>query len=51
MTIDIRVARYWEDPKTFRPSRFLEENWPRDAFLPFSGGMYCFSLATSPNLL
>jgi len=31
------LARYWEDPHTFRPSRFLE-NWPRDAFLPFSAG-------------
>ncbi|KAI9438703.1 cytochrome P450 [Lactarius indigo] len=29
--------RYWKDPHTFRPERFLEE-WPRDAFLPFSAG-------------
>ncbi|KAF9803586.1 hypothetical protein IEO21_09638 [Rhodonia placenta] len=29
--------RYWKDPYTFNPSRFLED-WPRDAFLPFSGG-------------
>jgi len=29
--------RYWEDPYAFKPSRFLGE-WPRDAFLPFSGG-------------
>jgi len=29
--------RYWDDPHSFRPSRFLGE-WPRDAFLPFSGG-------------
>ncbi|KAI9438742.1 cytochrome P450 [Lactarius indigo] len=29
--------RYWKDPHTFRPERFLEE-WPRDAFLPFSSG-------------
>ncbi|KAF8172489.1 cytochrome P450 [Pholiota molesta] len=29
--------RYWEDPHTFRPSRFLGD-WPRDAFLPFSAG-------------
>ncbi|KAI9456378.1 cytochrome P450 [Lactarius psammicola] len=27
--------RYWKDPHTFRPERFLGE-WPRDAFLPFS---------------
>ncbi|KZT05609.1 cytochrome P450 [Laetiporus sulphureus 93-53] len=30
--------RYWEDPFTFKPSRFLAPDWPRDAFLPFSGG-------------
>jgi len=30
--------RYWEDPYTFKPSRFLGD-WPRDAFLPFSGGV------------
>ncbi|TFK44816.1 cytochrome P450 [Crucibulum laeve] len=30
--------RYWEDPHTFKPSRFLKQDWPRDAFLPFSGG-------------
>ncbi|KAF9263883.1 cytochrome P450 [Marasmius fiardii PR-910] len=29
--------RYWKDPYEFRPLRF-RENWPRDAFLPFSGG-------------
>ncbi|THH17553.1 hypothetical protein EW146_g3277 [Bondarzewia mesenterica] len=29
--------RYWEDPHTFKPERFLED-WPRDAFLPFSQG-------------
>lgn len=32
------VAKYWKDPYRFNPSRFLEEDWPRDAFLPFSGG-------------
>ncbi|KAI8969412.1 cytochrome P450 [Trametes punicea] len=30
-------SRYWEDPEAFRPQRFLG-NYPRDAFLPFSGG-------------
>ncbi|KAJ3484829.1 hypothetical protein NLI96_g5370 [Meripilus lineatus] len=30
--------KYWPDPHTFKPSRFLG-NWPRDAFLPFSGGV------------
>jgi len=29
--------RYWKDPHKFDPSRFLGD-WPRDAFLPFSGG-------------
>ncbi|KZT71520.1 cytochrome P450 [Daedalea quercina L-15889] len=29
--------RYWKDPHTFDPSRFLGD-WPRDAFLPFSAG-------------
>ncbi|KAF7790506.1 hypothetical protein EIP86_001461 [Pleurotus ostreatoroseus] len=29
--------RYWKDPYAFKPERFLE-NWPRDAFLPFSAG-------------
>ena len=31
------AARYWEDPFTFRPERFMGE-WNRDAFVPFSGG-------------
>ncbi|KAJ3984113.1 cytochrome P450 [Lentinula detonsa] len=30
--------RYWKDPEEFRPSRFLEPDWPRDAFVPFSAG-------------
>jgi hypothetical protein len=30
-------GRYWNDPHTFNPSRFLKD-WPRDAFLPFSAG-------------
>ncbi|KAI0064392.1 cytochrome P450 [Artomyces pyxidatus] len=29
--------RYWEDPHSFKPSRFLGD-WPRDAFVPFSQG-------------
>jgi len=29
--------KYWEDPLSFKPVRFMG-NWPRDAFLPFSGG-------------
>ncbi|KII87602.1 hypothetical protein PLICRDRAFT_54684 [Plicaturopsis crispa FD-325 SS-3] len=29
--------RYWPDPYTFKPERFLKE-YNRDAFLPFSGG-------------
>ena len=31
------TARYWKDPHTFNPSRFLGD-WPRDAFVPFSAG-------------
>ena len=31
------TARYWTDPAAFKPARFLG-NYPRDAFLPFSGG-------------
>uniref|UniRef100_A0A8H7XL65 Cytochrome P450 n=1 Tax=Psilocybe cubensis TaxID=181762 RepID=A0A8H7XL65_PSICU len=30
--------RYWDDPESFRPSRFLSPDWNRDAFLPFSAG-------------
>ncbi|KAF5311992.1 hypothetical protein D9619_003403 [Psilocybe cf. subviscida] len=29
--------RYWKEPERFNPSRFLED-WPRDAFIPFSAG-------------
>ncbi|TFK82080.1 cytochrome P450 [Polyporus arcularius HHB13444] len=29
--------KYWEDPDSFKPDRFLRD-YPRDAFLPFSGG-------------
>jgi hypothetical protein len=32
------TARYWENPEEFRPERFLGSDWPRDAFIPFSGG-------------
>ena len=31
------LARYWKDPHTFKPERFLED-WPKDAFTPFSTG-------------
>jgi len=30
--------KYWDDPLSFKPSRF-EGDWPRDAFIPFSGGV------------
>ena len=30
-------ARYWDDPYTFKPERFLGK-WDKDAFIPFSGG-------------
>ena len=31
------TAKYWEDPDAFKPGRFLKD-YPRDCFLPFSGG-------------
>lgn len=41
-------ARYWKDPHSFKPSRFLED-WPRDAFLPFSVGKCLgFDIIASP---
>ncbi|KAG8978825.1 hypothetical protein FRB90_008324, partial [Tulasnella sp. 427] len=30
--------RYWKDPYAFKPSRFMDPGWPRDAFIPFSAG-------------
>jgi cytochrome P450 len=30
--------RYWKDPEEFRPARFMDPDWPRDAFIPFSAG-------------
>ncbi|KAG8953494.1 hypothetical protein FRC04_002336 [Tulasnella sp. 424] len=30
--------RYWKEPYSFKPKRFLESDWPRDAFIPFSSG-------------
>ncbi|PCH40911.1 cytochrome P450 [Wolfiporia cocos MD-104 SS10] len=30
--------RYWPDPYTFKPARFLDKDWPRDALLAFSTG-------------
>jgi hypothetical protein len=38
-----RLGRYWEDPHTFKPSRFLKD-WPRDAFMPLSAGRHWNSL-------
>ncbi|KAJ7340865.1 cytochrome P450 [Mycena albidolilacea] len=29
--------RYWSDPSSFKPERFLGD-WPKEAFLPFSAG-------------
>ncbi|OAX42462.1 cytochrome P450 [Rhizopogon vinicolor AM-OR11-026] len=41
LTLDITGLhynpKYWEDPYTFKPERFLGD-WNRDAFLPFSAG-------------
>ncbi|KAJ4475590.1 cytochrome P450 [Lentinula aciculospora] len=30
--------RYWRNPEEFRPARFLDPDWPREAFIPFSAG-------------
>ncbi|KAG8727205.1 hypothetical protein FRC12_022711, partial [Ceratobasidium sp. 428] len=30
--------KYWNDPFDFDPSRFLNPNWNRDAFVPFAVG-------------
>lgn len=35
--------RTWPDPHAFKPERFLDD-WPRDSFLPFSGGRSVASL-------
>jgi hypothetical protein len=42
------AAKYWEDPFTFKPERFLGD-WNRDAFLPFSGGK-CLGISLRTNL-
>ncbi|KZV90451.1 cytochrome P450 [Exidia glandulosa HHB12029] len=33
-----RNPRYWNDPDTYNPCRFLDSDWPRDAFAPFALG-------------
>ena len=42
------TAKYWEDPHTFKPERFLGD-WNRDAFLPFSGGKYLNIFSKQPE--
>jgi hypothetical protein len=32
------LAKYWENPHSFNPDRFLKPDWNKDAFLPFSAG-------------
>jgi hypothetical protein len=44
----IIAAKYWEDPLTFKPERFLGD-WNRDAFLPFSAGK-CYNIFLKTNL-
>lgn len=43
------VARYWKDPHEFKPSRFLDGNWPRDAFVPFSAGTLVPDVSVTVN--
>ncbi|PPQ76825.1 hypothetical protein CVT24_010969 [Panaeolus cyanescens] len=44
--VNIHVAaihknpRYWPEPEAFKPARFLEPDWPRDAFFAFSAGSH-----------
>jgi hypothetical protein len=42
------AAKYWEDPFTFKPERFLGD-WNRDAFLSFSSGK-CLDISLRMNL-
>lgn len=35
--IVVPLARYWEEPSSFKPERFRKD-WPKDAFIPFSAG-------------
>ena len=37
LTSPLLAAHYWDEPDAFKPARFLG-SYPRDAFLPFSGG-------------
>ncbi|EJD42213.1 cytochrome P450 [Auricularia subglabra TFB-10046 SS5] len=30
--------QYWENPTEFNPDRFLSDDWPRNAFIPFNAG-------------
>lgn len=32
------AAVHWPDPHAFKPERFLDPNWPREAFMGFSAG-------------
>lgn len=41
-------ARYWDDPHNFRPARFLG-NWPKDAFIPFSAGLFVCDSSQVPD--
>lgn len=38
LILRFNVAKYWDDPTTFRPDRFMKSDWNKDAFLPFSAG-------------
>jgi hypothetical protein len=42
------VERYYEDPYTFKPERFMSDTWNKDYFFAFSSGARCatFGLLT-----
>jgi len=39
LNVDLTLlARYWDNPEEFKPSRFMSKDWPRENLLSFSAG-------------